>query len=240
MTLAVEGLTKRYGEITAIEGLTFTAAPGRVLGLLGPNGAGKTTTIGIVSGLLRPDAGRVLWEGQPVRPDSMRRRVGMCPQQVEVWPRLTCREQLVFLGHLYGLGHRPSAERADHLLDLVGLSDRAGSQARHLSGGMQRRLNLAMALVSDAPLLVLDEPEAGLDPQSRVLVRELIAALARDKVVLLTSHNMDEVDRLADEVAIIDQGRLLVFGAPDDLKRRHGTTDLEAVFLALTGRGLRE
>lgn len=239
-TLTLEGLTKRYGDLTAVDGLSLTAEAGRLLALLGPNGAGKTTTISIVSGLLHPDGGRLLWDGEPVEPRSLRTRVGVCPQEVEAWARLTCGEQLRFLGSLHGLGRRPSAQRADSLLSDVGLTAKRDAQARTLSGGMQRRLNLAMALVNDPPLLVLDEPEAGLDPQGRVLVRELIASLARRKIVILTSHNMDEVDRLADEVAIIDHGRLLDVGSPEELKRRHGVPDLEAVFLILTGRGLRE
>ena len=238
--LALEGITRRYGDLVAVDSLSLAVTPGRLLALLGPNGAGKTTAISIISGLLAPDAGRLLWDGRPVDVRALRRRVGMCPQTAEVWPRLTCAEQLRFLGRLYGHPRRAAAMRAGELLDAVGLTEKCDTQARRLSGGMRQRLNLAMALVDDPPLLVLDEPTAGLDPQSRVLVRDLIARLARDRVVLLTSHNMDEVDRLADEVAVIDRGRLLDLGPPEDLKRRHGAVDLESVFLALTGRGLRE
>ncbi len=247
VVLGVEDLVKRFGDVTAVDGLSFQVREGEVFGLLGPNGAGKTTTIQAICGLLAPDAGQVTYRGQPVETTSAdyRVRVGLCPQEIVLWPRLTCLEQLRFLGQMYGIRGAEAAQRGESLLDELGLADRRDRQARTLSGGMQRRLNLAMALVHDPEIVVLDEPEAGLDPQSRVRVREFVRSLARRKTVLVTTHNMDEADRVADRVAIVDHGRLLVLDTPAALKASTGPVEvrdptLEDVFLGLTGRRLRE
>ncbi|MDR0783568.1 MAG: ABC transporter ATP-binding protein, partial [Propionibacteriaceae bacterium] len=167
--LAVEGLTRRYGDLVAVDDLSLKVVRGRLLGLLGPNGAGKTTTIMMIAGLLRPDSGRLLWDGAPIKPADLRHLVGVCPQEIQLWARLTCAEQMVFLARLNGLSASRAKQRTAELLEAVGLAQRRTTQARRLSGGMQRRLNLAMALVNDPALVVLDEPEAGRAPQSRVL-----------------------------------------------------------------------
>jgi ABC-2 type transport system ATP-binding protein len=230
-----------------VDGLSLEVAVGEVFGLLGPNGAGKTTTINMACGLLRPDAGEILVRGESLaRVQAEHRRwLGLCPQSIVLWERLTCLEQLELLGRLHGITVQVVRGRALELLERLGLSDKARCQARTLSGGMQRRLNLAMALIHDPAMVVLDEPEAGLDPQSRVLVREYVRSLAHDKTILLTTHNMDEAERMADRIAVIDQGRLLTIGTPKELLVRYGkdgqpAPDLEYVFLALTGRRLRE
>ncbi len=245
--LKVEGLTKRYGHIAAVDGLSFEVRRGEIFGLLGPNGAGKTTALGMVTGLIRPDAGQVLFHGRAGDGPDAPSRIGLAPQETVLWPRLTCLEQLQFVGELYGLHPARARQRGLDLLEAVGLSARRRSLARTLSGGMQRRLNLVLAMVHDPEILVLDEPEAGLDPQSRILVREMIRTLARSggKSVILTTHDMDEADRLADRVAIIDRGRVLLSDTPAALKRDAGParareTTLEDVFIALTGRSLRE
>ncbi len=245
--LRVEGLVKRFGDVVAVDGLSFDVHEGEVFGLLGPNGAGKTTAIQMICGLLSPDSGRLAYRGQEVTPndEAYRTRVGLCPQEIVLWARLTCLEQLQFIGQMYGLPGAESRRRGGDLLEALGLAERAERQARTLSGGMQRRLNLAMALVHDPEIVVLDEPEAGLDPQSRVRVREFIRGLARRKTVLVTTHNMDEAERVADRVAIVDEGRLLVLDSPDALKASVGdvqvrTPTLEDVFIGLTGRRLRE
>ena len=232
--LQTEGLTRAFGDVVAVDHLSFTVHPGEVLGLLGPNGAGKTTTIRLICGLLRPDAGRVLFQGRPVSEHgrSFRTRVGVCPQEIVLWERLTCLEQLQFIGQMYGLSGAEARTRGGRLLEELGLEDRRDRQARTLSGGMQRRLNLAMALVHDPDLVVLDEPGAGLDPQSRVRVREFIRSLARRKTVLVTTHNMDEADRVADRVAILDRGKLLVADTPDALKRSAGDREVLEIGLA--------
>jgi ABC-2 type transport system ATP-binding protein len=234
VVLRTEGLTKRYGTLTAVKGLTLEVHEGEVLGLLGPNGAGKTTSINMICGLLRPDAGRVTLHGAPIAGSDreVRARIGICPQSIVLWERLTCLEQLQFIGQMYGLNGREARRRGERLLAELDLTDKRNKQARTLSGGMQRRLNLLMALVHDPELVILDEPEAGLDPQSRVRVREYIQSLARLKTVILTTHNMDEADRVADRVAIIDHGELLVIDTPQALKRRLGEGDVLEIDLA--------
>ena len=155
--------------------------------------------------------------GTALRDDirACRRRIGLCPQELVIWETLTCLEQLVFVGTQYDLARGEARRRALELLDILGLSDKANKLAKTLSGGMKRRLNLALALVHDPELLVLDEPQAGLDPQSRILVREYIRSLAEEKTVLLTTHEMDEADRLAERIGIIDHGQLLVLDTPE-------------------------
>jgi ABC-2 type transport system ATP-binding protein len=233
--LQAERLTRRFGRLTAVAELSLEVREGEVFGLLGPNGAGKTTTIRMLCGLLRPDEGRVLVHGRPLGADGaeVRTRVGICPQQIVVWKDLGCLEQLVYVGRLYGLARRAAEERGRALLAELGLEARAGDLARTLSGGMQRRLNIALALVHDPPIVVLDEPEAGLDPQSRVLVRDFLRRQARRRTILLTTHNMDEAERVADRVAIIDRGRLLTVDTPEALRGRVGPGDvLELSFAA--------
>ena len=229
-----ENLTKRYGTLTAVKNLSLEVYEGEVFGFLGPNGAGKTTSINMICGLLKPDAGRVLLRGQPVASGDgeARSRVGMCPQSIVLWERLTCFEQLQFIGEMYGLPVRTARGRAEELLKDMNLEEKRNAQARTLSGGLQRRLNLIMALVHDPEIVILDEPEAGLDPQSRVRVRQYIQSLARRKTVILTTHNMDEADRVADRVAIIDHGELLRLGTPAELKRTIGEGDVVEIRLA--------
>ena len=239
VVLQTEGLTKRYGTLTAVSNLSLEVYEGEVLGFLGPNGAGKTTSILMMCGLLRPDAGRVRIHGRPLAGDGgePRARIGVCPQTTVLWEKLTCLEQLQFMGQMYGLRGSEARRRGEHLLAELDLADKRNCQARTLSGGMQRRLNLLMALVHDPELVVLDEPEAGLDPQSRVRVREYIQSLARNKTVILTTHNMDEADRVADRVAIIDHGQLLVADTPEALKTRVGPGDVLEIGLGPAGEG---
>jgi ABC-2 type transport system ATP-binding protein len=233
VVLQTESLTKRYGSLTAVKDLSLKVFEGEVFGFLGPNGAGKTTAINMMCGLLKPDAGQVTIRGVPITEagDEVRARVGVCPQDIVLWERLTCYEQLQFIGQMYGLTGRQARQRSEQLLEELDLTSKRNSQARKLSGGMQRRLNLAMALVHDPEILVLDEPEAGLDPQSRVKVREYIQSLARKKTVILTTHNMDEADRVADRIAIIDHGQLLVLDTPEALKGQVGEGDVVEIGL---------
>jgi ABC-2 type transport system ATP-binding protein len=233
VVLETKGLTKRYGALTAVQDLTLEVYEGEVFGFLGPNGAGKTTSINMMCGLLRPDAGQVTIRGVPISEadNEVRARVGVCPQDIVLWERLTCLEQLQFIGQMYGLPGRKARQRGQELLEELDLTGKYNKQARTLSGGMQRRLNLAMALVHDPDIVVLDEPEAGLDPQSRIKVREYIQSLARVKTVILTTHNMDEADRVADRVAIIDHGELLVLDTPEALKRSVGEGDVVEIDL---------
>jgi len=228
IVLETQNLTKRYDSLTAVDGLSLEVRQGEIFGLLGPNGAGKTTSIKMICGLLSPDAGKVFIHGKPVHGGDVevRSRVGVCPQQAIFWEKLTCIEQLEFMGEMYNVPRKIARRRGDELLEILGLLDKSDQLAATLSGGMQRRLNLALALVHDPEILVLDEPEAGLDPQSRVLVREYIRSLARHKTIILTTHNMDEAERMADRVAIIDNGKLLVLDTPEALKRTVGQGDV--------------
>jgi len=221
--LSLSGLRKSFGEVEAVRGLSLDIFRGEVFGFLGPNGAGKTTTIRMICGLLGADAGSIQVNGRLLRQDprKCRRTIGLCPQDLVIWETLTCLEQLTFIGTQYDLPRGAARRRASELLDTLGLTEKAGSLAKTLSGGMKRRLNLALALVHDPELLVLDEPQAGLDPQSRILVREYILSLAEERTVLLTTHEMDEADRLAGRIGIIDHGEVLVLDTPEALKERH-------------------
>ena len=236
IVLQVEGLTKRYGAVVAVKNLSLAVNEGEVFGFLGPNGAGKTTSINMLCGLLKPDAGRVLIHDRPIANDAadVRTRVGMCPQNIVVWERLTCLEQLQFSGEMYGLKSTVAHQRGAQLLEQLDLNEKRDHQARTLSGGMRRRLSLALALVHDPSIVVLDEPEAGLDPQSRIKVRDFIRSLARHKTIILTTHNMDEAERVADRIAIIDHGELLVLDTPEALKRSVGEGDV--LEIALNGQ----
>lgn len=227
-------LTKNYGSLTAVKNLNLEVFKGEIFGFLGPNGAGKTTSINMICGLLNPDDGQVLMVGKPVssRDADTRMKVGMCPQNIVLWERLTCLEQLIFIGEMYGLRGVEARERSERLLFDLDLTEKCYKHARTLSGGMQRRLNLAMALVHEPEILMLDEPEAGLDPQSRVKVREYIRSQARKRTVILTTHNMDEADRVVDRLAIIDHGELLVVDTPESLKQRLGSGDVVEILLA--------
>lgn len=232
IVLQTNGLTKKFGSVTAVQDLSLEVIAGEVFGFLGPNGAGKTTSIHMMCGLLKPDSGWVRLQGEPLGSKRARRLVGVCPQQIVIWEKLTCIEQLQFIGQMYGLSSGQARLSGDALLETLDLVEKRDHQAKTLSGGMQRRLNLAMALVHDPQIVILDEPEAGLDPQSRLLVRDYIRTLARQKTVILTTHNMDEADRLADRVAIIDHGRLLVIDTPLRLKARLGEGDVLEIGLA--------
>ena len=221
--LSLHGLRKSFGELEAVRDLSLDVFRGEVFGFLGPNGAGKTTTIRMLCGLLRSDGGEVRLDGVTLKEDvrACRRLIGLCPQELVIWETLTCMEQLTFVGTQYDLPRRTARRRSGELLEVLGLTEKAHRLAKTLSGGMKRRLNLALALVHDPALLVLDEPQAGLDPQSRILVREYILSLAQEKTVLLTTHEMDEADRLAQRIGIIDHGELLVLDSPAGLKEEH-------------------
>lgn len=227
IALQTRQLVKKYGKLTAVTDLNLEVYEGEVFGFLGPNGAGKTTSINMLCGLLKPTSGEVLIHGTVLgHRSNMQQRVGVCPQSIILWSSLTCIEQLIFIGEMYNIPVGVARTRAEDLLEVMQLTEKRDQLAKTLSGGMQRRLNLIMALMHDPEILVLDEPEAGLDPQSRVLVRDYIKSLARQKTVILTTHNMDEADRVADRVAIIDHGQLLALSTPDELKAQVGQGDV--------------
>ena len=229
IALEVKDLVRKYGDFTAVDHLSLQVRQGEVFGFLGPNGAGKTTSIRMMCGLLKPNSGEVYIKGQRVHAGGnaeARSKVGICPQENILWNKLTCYEQLVFSAGMYNIPRMLARTRADRLLEEMGLGLKRNKLAGTLSGGMKRRMNVIMAIMHDPEIMVFDEPEAGLDPQSRVLVRDFIKATARDKTVIVTTHNMDEADRIANRVAIIDSGRLLQLDTPDNLKRSIGEGDV--------------
>ena len=227
--LEVKDLVRVYGNLTAVDHLTLQVREGEVFGFLGPNGAGKTTSIRMMCGLLKPTSGEVYIHGQPMFASpgrTLQTRVGICPQENILWSKLTCFEQLVFSARMYSIPRSLARSRADHLLQVMGLWPKRNKLAGTLSGGLKRRMNVIMAMMHDPDILVFDEPEAGLDPQSRVLVRDFISETALKKTVIVTTHNMDEAERIARRVAIIDSGKLLQLDTPDNLKRSIGRGDV--------------
>jgi ABC-2 type transport system ATP-binding protein len=226
--------------VRALDGLTLSVSRGTIFALVGPNGAGKTTTVKILTTLARPDAGTAVIEGIDViaAPAQARRVIGVVGQRSGADPGATGRENLILQGHLYGIPTKTARARADELLERFRLTDAASRFVRTYSGGMQRRLDIALGLVHKPRVLFLDEPTTGLDPESRAAMWDEITTLAAvDRVtVLLTTHYLDEADRLASALAIVDQGRVVAEGDPGQLKRDLGADSLEEVYLHHAGR----
>jgi ABC-2 type transport system ATP-binding protein len=232
--IEAERLRKTFGELTAVDGVSFTARGGEIFGLLGPNGAGKTTTIGCISGLLTPTSGRVRVMGHDVARDGVaaRRVLGLTPQDIALYEDLSATENLAFWGGAQGLRGAPLGRRIQEVLELTGLQDRAREPVKRFSGGMKRRLNFACGVIHQPQVLLLDEPAVGVDPQSRVRLLELVRAEAQaGRCVLYTTHYMDEAESLCDRLAIIDHGRLIAQGTLPELRAILGERDL----LRLTG-----
>jgi ABC-2 type transport system ATP-binding protein len=230
VAISVRGLEKSYGDVRALCGVDLDAARGTVLGLLGPNGAGKTTVVRVLTTLLKPDAGTATVDGLDVVHDSaeLRTRIGLAGQYAAVDENLTGLENLTMVGRLYGMKRARARNRGEELLERFDLSDAAKRPTKTYSGGMRRRLDLAAALVAKPPVLFLDEPTTGLDPRSRLALWETIEGLVADgTTVLLTTQYLDEADRLADTIAVIDHGLLIAEGTSDELKDRVGGERLE-------------
>lgn len=225
--IEISNLTKKFGNLTAVNSLSFNIYRNEVFGFLGPNGAGKTTTINMICGLSPATAGEIVILGNRIKnKNQIKSHIGICPQENIFWQKLTCLEQLIFMGEMYDLPKKKARTRSIELLEMMGLTEKSNVLSEKLSGGMKRRLNICLALIHDPEILILDEPEVGLDPQSRILVRNFIKTLAQEKTIILTTHNMDEADRLADRVAIIDHGKLLLLNTPANLKKTIGEGDI--------------
>jgi ABC-2 type transport system ATP-binding protein len=222
--IVVSDLRKRYGDVQALDGVTFSVREGEVFGLLGPNGAGKSTTVRVLTTLTKPDSGVATVAGNDVvrDPNAVRRSIGYVPQSSGLDRDATGRENLMLQGRIQRLKGAELRRRVDELLELVGLTEAAGRLARGYSGGMKRRLDIALGLVHRPSVLFLDEPTTGLDPEARAMMWEELATLAQREslTILLTTHYLEEADQLADRLAIVSHGRIVVEGTPEELK--HG------------------
>lgn len=233
-------LQKRYGQLVAVDGLNLEVRAGEIYGFLGPNGAGKTTTIKMLAGLLEPDAGEAYICGHSLRQEPLAAKACLAyvPDQPALYPKLSAREFLVFVGDLYGVARTAAEERAEELLRLFGLTERADELLEGFSHGMKQKVVLAAALIHRPQVLLLDEPTVGLDPRSARLLKDLLAELARQGVtVFLSTHILEIAERMCHRVGILQQGRLIAEGSPEELRERagRGGESLEDIFLALTG-----
>jgi ABC-2 type transport system ATP-binding protein len=234
--LVAESLVKRFGDLTAVNDVSFHIDEGETFGLLGPNGAGKTTSISMVAGLLEPDGGSVHVAGTPIRTNSTAGRadIGLVPQQLAIYPDLTGTENLRFFGRLYDMADDAREERIDEVLEVIGLTDRKDDLTGEYSGGMQRRLNIGIGLLHRPRLLILDEPTVGVDPQSRNAILEAVEHLSSEGIaVLYTTHYMVEAERLCDRVAIIDEGVIKAEGTRRELVSLVGEKD--RISITVTG-----
>ena len=224
--VAVEGLVKHYGDVVAVDGISFQVHEGEIFGLLGPNGAGKTTTINVLCTYTEPTAGEITVAGHSVtaEPEAVKRAIGVVPQDIALYPDLNAVENLRFFGRMYDVPKARLGQRIGELLQLVGLAEHARRRVEHYSGGMKRRLNLAVGLLSEPRFLMLDEPTVGVDPQSRNAIFENIQALNRQGLTILyTTHYMEEAELLCDRVAIMDEGRIIALDTPQNLTNTLGT-----------------
>ena len=225
--ISAQKITKDFDGFKAVDGLSLQVNKGEVFGFLGPNGAGKTTFINIMVGLLKPTSGQILINGEDVQKID-KGLIGICPQELVLWDNLTCKESLTLMGDMYEVPKKLLKQRVDKLLKDLLLTDKADTVVIKLSGGMKRRLNLALALVHEPEIVVLDEPSEGLDPQSKRVLWNYIKSLRDDegKTVILTTHLMDEADKLSDRVAIIDHGQLIKLDTTENLKKEIGEGDV--------------
>jgi ABC-2 type transport system ATP-binding protein len=241
--IVLENFTKDYEDVRAVDGLTLRIPEGEIFGLLGPNGSGKTTTINCLSGLIKPTGGLLKVGGFDVQKETGRCReiLGICPQDPALYPYLSGKENIRLFGDLFCVPKELLKRNVAYVIEKVGLTDDADKRVSKYSGGMKRRISIAMALVQDPKIVFLDEPTVGMDPQSRRAIWDFIMELKdKGKTILLTTHYMEEAEELCDEVGIIDHGKLIELGSPDNLKVKYGAKDLEEVFIRLTGRKIRE
>ncbi len=241
--IIIKDLVKQFDDVTAVDGLNLEIRQGELFSLLGPNGAGKTTIINILNGILKPTKGTAIVGGFDVRENlkEIKVLIGVCPQEAAVFQFLNARENIKLFGNLHAVPKKELEERTDTLLELLGLAEVDKRKAKGYSGGMLRKLNLIMALISDPKIAFLDEPTVGMDPRARRATWEFIESLKKqNKTIILTTHYIEEAEALSDRVGIIDYGKLIELGAPQELMEKHEAKTLEEVFLKITGRRMME
>ncbi len=227
--LEVNNLSKKFGEFSAVNGISFAIEEGEIFSLLGPNGAGKTTTISMLSSLLQPTGGEAVIGGHSVTKDPMavRNLIGVVPQEIALYEELTARENLAFWGQMYGMGGARLKKRADEVLAQIGLADKANQRVKTYSGGMKRRVNIGVGLLHNPRVLYMDEPTVGIDPQSRRNILDTVKDLNKQGMtVLYTTHYMEEAAELSDRVGIVDHGQMIALGTQKELTRQVGERDV--------------
>jgi ABC-2 type transport system ATP-binding protein len=241
--ITITNLTKRFGEITALDNLSLEIGWGELFGILGPNGAGKSTTVNILNTLVEPTEGSATVDGHDVvfDPEGVREVIGVCPQEPAFYRFLTGEENITLMGEMHLVPKDVLKERVRTMVEKIGMEDHIKRRAKDYSGGMIRRVSMLMALINDPKIALLDEPTVAMDPKSRRAVWDFIRELkAQGKAIILTTHYMEEAEELCDRVAIIDEGKLIELGSPSELMEKHQAKHLEEVFLKLTGKKLRE
>jgi ABC-2 type transport system ATP-binding protein len=241
--ITITNLTKRFDDITAVDNLSLEIGWGELFGILGPNGAGKSTIVNVLSTLIEPTKGAAIVGEHDVvfDPEGVRELIGVCPQEPAFYRFLTGEENITLMGEMHLIPKEVLKERIETMVEKIGMEDHIKRRAKDYSGGMIRRISMLMALVNDPKVALLDEPTVAMDPKSRRAVWEFIRELkAQGKAIILTTHYMEEAEELCDRVAIIDEGRLIALGTPEELMKEHQTKNLEEVFLKLTGKKLRE
>ena len=241
--ILIENFKKDYGDVKAVEGLTLRIPEGMIFGLLGPNGSGKTTTINCLSGLINPTSGLLKVGGYDVQKESgkVRQILGICPQETALYPYLSGKENIELFGDLYCVPKETLKKNVKYVIEKVGLSEEINRKVGKYSGGMKRRVSIAMALVQDPKIVFLDEPTVGMDPQSRRAIWDFVSELrSKGKTILLTTHYMEEAEALCEQVVVIYHGKLIELGSPHDLNSKYSVKNLEEVFIQLTGRRIRE
>ena len=241
--LQMRDLVKKFEDVTAVDKLNLEIMEGELFSLLGPNGAGKTTTINILTGIMKPTDGTVTIAGFDVTENmnKIKKLIGVCPQEAAVFQFLNAKENIELIGNLHSLSKKHIEERTTGFLELLGLTEASQRKAGGYSGGMLRKLNLMMALINDPKIAFLDEPTVGMDARSRRNTWEFIGSLkGENKTIILTTHYIEEAETLSDRVGIIDSGKLIELGTPEELKNKYSAKNLEQVFLNITGRRITE
>jgi ABC-2 type transport system ATP-binding protein len=241
--IIIRDLVKKFEDVTAVDNLNLEIMEGELFSLLGPNGAGKTTTINILNGIIKPTKGTAIIAGFDVTKNAtdVKKIIGVCPQEAAVFSFLNARENIELFGNLHSISKKEIKERTDRFLELLGLTDASSRRAGGYSGGMLRKLNLIIALISDPKIAFLDEPTVGMDARARRKTWEFIGSLkSENKTIILTTHYIEEAEALSDRVGIIDYGKLIELGTPEELMERYEAKNLEEVFLNITGRRILE